>query len=153
MAKTRTKGVELFYVSGASAATKVGCVTSIDGLGGAADNIDETCFDSAEREYSAGYPNPGQVNIGFIWDTEDAGHEDLLALKESGAKIQWFIGFSDGTADPTVASSAFVAMVTRTNIVFTAFVADVTFAFQQNDVVRNQLVLQRSGAIAYTAKT
>lgn len=152
MANLKTQGTQLYYVSGPTAATVLAKIVSVSGLGGARDQIDVTHLMSEEREFEAGFANPGQVTLEIIFDPAEASHEALLDLKDSGAKVPWMIASSDATTAPTVVASAFSALTTRTNWKFTAYVADFNLDFNSNEVVRGTVTLQRSGAVAFTKK-
>ena len=152
MPNLKTQGTQLYYVSGPTAATVLAKIVSVDGLGGPRDQIDVTHLMSEEREFEAGFANPGQVTLEIIFDPAEASHEALLGLKDSGDKVPWMIASSDATTAPTVVASAFSALTTRTNWVFTAYVADFNLNFNSNEVVRGTVTLQRSGAVAFTKK-
>jgi len=132
----------------------LGCITGIDGLSGARQQIDVTCFSSEEMEYEAGRANPGQITVSGIYDTDDAVFPQLVVLKDSGTTIGWYIGGSDGTDPPTENSIGEVEPpTTRTGIDFRGYVADITWQIQPNNKWRYQLVIQRSGPWHLTPKT
>jgi hypothetical protein len=147
----KTQGTELFFVnefsSSDSEVVKVACPTGITGLGGAADQLDDTCLDSTERTFKRGLGNPGAVNVPFNFIPTNLSHQDLLDMKEDGLNRDWMIGFSDGTADPTLVGEVLTAPASRTSARFNAYVADVTIDIATNEIVRGTLVLQRSGAV------
>lgn len=148
MAKLYDKGTQLYAIAASVSppVMVVPCITSIDGLSGARQNIDETCFDSIENENAAGRAQPGQVTIGTIFDTADPTFPELVALKDSGEKIWWAIGGSDGTDPPTLGSDGSPdAPTTRTWIIFQAYVADIAWQIAMNNNWRDTLTLQRSG--------
>jgi Phage tail tube, TTP, lambda-like len=131
----------------------LGCITGIDGLGGAASQIDVTCFSDTEMRYEGGKPNPGQITISGIYDTEDDIFPELVALKRSQEVVGWYIGGSDGTDPPTEASDGGVEPpTTRTGIDFEGYVADITWQIQANNTWRYQLMIQRSGEWNLTRK-
>lgn len=155
----KTQGTKLWFVNPAvtpETATDfqtLTCPTGITGLGGAADQIDVTCLDATtDRSYVAGLANPGQVSVPFIFKPGEASQQGLFALKASGTIIQWLVGLSDGSANPTVVADAFVVPTGRTSIGFNAYVADVSLDVASNEVVRGTLTLQRSGAVTPTFK-
>ena len=147
----KTQGTELFFVN-AGAIVKLACPTGITGLGGAADQIEVTCLDTVEdKEYRRGLGNPGQVSVPFNFIPTDTSHQALFTLKDSGASIQWLIGFSDATTDPALDSNdAFVVPADRTCAEFTAYVSDVNIDIATNEIVRGTLTLQRSGTVEWT---
>lgn len=148
----KTQGTKLYYINTATSSTgdfvKMACPTGITGLGGAADQIDTTCLDNTQdREYARGLGNPGQVSVPFVLKPQEASHQDLFDLKESGKTLKWLIALSDGEQDPTVVDDAFVPSTDRTNFAFAAYVSDVSIDIATNEVVRGTLTLQRSGAV------
>ncbi len=151
MAKLKTQGTELYMTpDGGTNIYKVGYVTSISGLGGAADQIDVTSFDSAEREFVRGFPNPGQVTVSIVYDTSDPHFGQLQALWGSGAMADWII-MGPGTGTPTWNSgqSRLDPASGRKGLSFDAYVADLTWTFETNEVWRLELTLQRSGAVVF----
>lgn len=149
----KTQGTELFYVSGASASTKIGQVSGMSGLSGPRDQLDKTALDSTEREYESGFANPGQVTVNVVFSATDTSQAALIALKDSGVSKSWMIALSDATTTPTVTSSAFATFTSRSNITFTAYVADVALDFPLNDIVKGTVTLQRSGAWTLVPKS
>jgi hypothetical protein len=152
----KTQGTELYFIdtlsSTVAAIVKLGCPTGITGLGGAVDQIEVTCLDTTDdKEYRSGLGNPGQVSVPFNFIPTDLSHQTLFDLKNASTITQWMIGFSDGTADPTLSmADAFVAPANRTCAEFTAYVADVNIDIATNEIVRGTLTLQRSGTVAWT---
>lgn len=152
MSAVKTQKTQLYFVSGATTATAVAQVASIEGLGGARDQIDTTHLMSDEREFVGGFNNPGPITVNLIWNDTLASHTALRALRDSGELIEWMIADSDGTAAPTVSGGAFEPLTTRTNRKFTGYVADINISFAGNEVQRATLTIQRSGAITTTPK-
>jgi hypothetical protein len=152
----QTQGTELYLIdtiSGASAAVvKLECPTGITGLGGAVDQIEVTCLDTTDdKEYRSGLGNPGTVSVPFNFIPSASSHQVLFDLKNASNITQWMIGFSDGTADPTLdVSDDFVAPASRSSAEFTAYVADVNIDVATNEIVRGTLTLQRSGTVSWT---
>jgi len=148
----KTQGTKLWYINTATSTSNdlvtLACPTGITGLGGAADQIDDTCLDATvDRSYVRGLGNPGQVSVPFVLKPAEASHQDLFDLKASGEVLAWMIGLSDGTGVPTVVANAFVAPAGRSCFGFSAYVADVAIDIATNEVVRGTLTLQRSGAV------
>lgn len=149
----KTQGSELFLIdtltSSVAALVKLACPTGIQGLGGAADQLDDTCLDNTtDRTFKRGLGNPGQVTVPFNFIPSNVSHQLLFDLKDDGSVIDWLICFSDGTADPTLNSSeAFDPPANRTSIYFQGYVADVTIDIATNEIVRGTLLIQRSGPV------
>lgn len=153
MASIKTQGTQLFFIDTLSSSTAaivtMTCPTGITGLGGAADQIDDTCLDAVERSFVRGLANPGQVSVPFVMKSPAANsHKVLFDLKDAGIDADWLICLSDGAAAPTLDSSeAFVAPAGRTSFGFVGYVADLAIDVAGNEVVRGTLTIQRSGAV------
>ena len=148
----KTQGTNLFFIDSAAVVT-MQCPTGITGLGGSRDQIETTCLNATDdKSYVSGLGNPGQVSVPFVFDPQAASHQTLLDLHDSGEVIPWSIGFSDGTATPTIVSGDFSFASTRTYAAFDAFVADVSIDVATNEVVRGTMTLQRSGTVAWSFK-
>lgn len=151
----KTQGSELFLVdkltSSVAAVLKLACPTGITGLGGAADQLEDTCLDNTtDKTYKRGLGNPGQVSVPFNFIPSNTSHQILFDLKEQGNTIGWLIGMSDGTAPPTLdANDELVppASPNRTSIAFEAYIADINIDIATNEIVRGTLTLQRSGPV------
>lgn len=150
----KTQGSELFFVdalsSSVAAVMKMACPTGITGLGGPADQIEDTCLDDIEdKSYSRGLGNPGQVNVPFVMKPWEGSQQVLWDLKASGDTVGWMIGLSDGIGNnPTLDSNDDLdAPADRTSFAFQAYVADLNIDIATNEVVRGTLVLQRSGTV------
>ena len=148
----KTQGTNLFFIDSAAVVT-MQCPTGITGLGGTRDQIETTCLNATDdKAYVSGLGNPGQVSVPFVFDPSAASHQTLLELHDSGDVTSFAIGFSDGTAVPTITSGEMVFASTRTYAQFDAFVADVAIDVATNEVVRGTLTLQRSGTVAWSFK-
>jgi hypothetical protein len=153
----KTQGTELWVIDTITSSQpfvlKFSCPTGITGLGGAADQIEDTCLDATEdRTYVRGLGNPGQVNVPFNFIPSNASHQALFDLKADGSVFQWLIGFSDGTAAPTLDSDDdFVppASPLRTSAEFSAYISDVTIDVATNEIVHGTMILQRSGPVTW----
>lgn len=152
MAAIKTQGTQLYFIDNAQVKTLT-CPTGISGLGGSRDQIDATCLNATDdKSYVSGLGNPGQVSVPFVFDPTAADQKLLYSLHDSGAVVNWMIGFSDGTATPTIVSGALSMANTRTAASFDAFVADVNIDVATNEIVRGTLTLQRSGSVAWSWK-
>ncbi|MBB3806415.1 phage tail tube protein [Xanthomonas cannabis] len=156
----KTQGTHLFFVdpdaAGGPAITKFACPTGASGLGGAADQIEDTCLDATtDRTYQRGLGNPGQVSMPFNYIPSNASHDALFALKDSGKVVDWYIGLSDGTAAPTLSvDDALVPPLAtaRSGFQFKGYVADVNIDIATNEIVRGTVTVQRSGGVTRYGK-
>lgn len=151
----KTQGTELYFIDPADGSvTEVGCVTTITGLTAARDQIETTCLDSTARTYEAGMATPGTASFGINFDPSDASHTRLHELYVAGTKVDWALGWSDGTATPTVDSNDdFVLPSSRTYITFNGYVSDLPFDFALNAVVQSNVSVQVSDFPILVAKT
>ena len=148
----KTQGTNLFFIDSSTVVT-MQCPTGITGLGGARDQIETTCLNATDdKSYVSGLGNPGQVSVPFVFDPTASSHQALLDLHDSGDIVAWAIGFSDGTATPTIVSGDFSFASTRTYASFDAFVSDVNIDIATNEVVRGTMTLQRSGTVGWNWK-
>ena len=149
MAK-KTQGTMLYVIVPADDPTpaevvRVGCVTNLTGVSASRDQIETTCLESLARTYEAGMATPGSATFTVNFDPEDASHLAVHALFRSGVKVDWAIGWSDGTEDPTLGSTdGFDLPDTRTWILFNGYVSDVPFDFALNAVVTSNISIQVS---------
>ncbi|WP_399696604.1 phage tail tube protein [Xenophilus sp.] len=146
----KSQGTELFWASGASAATRVVCATSISGLGGAKDQVETSCLDNTEdKTFIGGLGNPGQVTVGFNVHKGEISHEDILALKAAGTVVSWGIYSSDAVTPPTVTGSVMQPVVGRVSAIFQGYVADINIDIQGNDIWKGTITIQRSGPVTF----
>lgn len=143
----KTQGTQLWTIDPQDdSLLVVGCVTSIDGIDTTLDQIETTCLEATARTYEAGLATPGTANFGINTDPSDPVHVRLHELKIAGTTLPWAIGWSDGTAAPTVDSAGdFVTPDTRSWIVFEGFMNSYPFSFAQNSVVQSNVGIQVSG--------
>jgi len=152
----KTQGTELFFVdlltSSAGEIVKLACPTGITGLGGAADQIEDTCLDNVgDKTYQRGLGNPGQVSVPFNLIPRDVSHQLLFDLKDAGTTISWLACLSESTTDPTLnTDDEFIPPTDRTSLGFEGYIADVNIDVATNEIVRGTLTIQRSGVVTPT---
>lgn len=156
----KTQGTELFVIDASVTASeeelvKMSCPTGITGLGGARDQIEDSCLDTVgDKTYVAGLGNPGQVSVPFNLIPRQSSHQNLFAWKASGTTMKWLVCLSESATDPTVDTDGnFVKPNDRTTIEFEAYVADVNIDIATNEIVRGTLTLQRSGDVTFVGYT
>jgi hypothetical protein len=146
----KTQGTSLFmFAPGATAVTKIGGITGFNPGGAPADQIDTTTLEDGDKTSTKGLRSPGQATGTVQADPRKAEHVQLYELSQddSDDNCQFFIGWSDGAAEPTYDSTtqALTLPTTRTWFKFEGYVADFPMDFQGNTVVTTQLAIQRSG--------
>ena len=155
----KTQGTKVYFVDtittpGTPAIIELACPTGVSGLGGAADQIEDTCLsETVDRSYVRGLGNPGQVSIPFNLKPQAASHQLLLEMKDLGEKVSWLACLSDGTTAPTtIAAGVITPPADRTSIGWIGYIADVSIDIATNEIVRGTLTVQRSGAVTTTWK-
>jgi hypothetical protein len=144
----KTQGTDLYVIDPANnSVLKVGCVTSIDGIDTAIDQIETTCLQDMARTYESGLATPGTASFGINVDPKDASHLRLHQLKVAGTTLQWALGWSeDPGTPPTVDTNAtFNFPTSRSWISFEGFMNSYPFSFAQNAVVTSTVGIQVSG--------
>jgi hypothetical protein len=132
----------------------VGCVTNITGISASRDQLETTCLSSAARTFEAGLANPGTATFTVNFDPSDASHVRIHELYTEGADLQWALGWSDGTADPSGASTdGFNLPASRTWLQFDGFISDLPFDFALNASVSSNVSVQVSGFPVLTPKS
>ena len=152
-----TQGTQIYFVDPDTGdVVTVQCATTFTPGGAPADQIEDTCLESFDRTYQPGLRTPGQASIGLNADPENASHIRMHELSETNPppELKWVVGWSDGTAAPTVDSAGdFDLPTTRTWFTFHGYISDFPFDFQQNTVVTSNVTVQRSGGSAWVKKS
>lgn len=156
----KTQGTELYVIDASVTSSeeelyKIACPTGITGLGGARDQIEDSCLDTTdEKTFQAGLGNPGQVTVPFNLIPRNGSHQFLFAWKQVGAVMKWLVCLSESATQPTVDTDGeFVKPTDRTTIAFSGFVSDVNIDIATNDIVKGTLLIQRSGAVDFVGYT
>lgn len=150
----KTQGTYLYTIDpDTDTIITVACVLNIDGVDTTNEQIETTCLESLARTYQAGLATPGQASFGLNFDPAESSHIRLHQLKVAGTTLLWAIGFSDGTAPPTVDSGGtFDLPTTRSWIRFEGFMTNFPFTFAQNAVITGNISIQVSGEPELHAK-
>ena len=150
----RTAGTQLYYIDPADGQIQtITCVTSINGLDTTLDQIDVTCLEDLDRRYQAGLGNPSAFTFGIQYDPADSSHAKIAALFNSRLTTDWAIGYSDGTAAPTVTDGELVLPTSRSFTLIEGYVASFPLEFELNEVVRSEISVQVSGPVVTVPRT
>lgn len=147
----KSQGTDLYTIDPATGALlDVGCITSLDGIDTAIDQIETTCLNDLTRTYEAGLSTPGAATFGLQFDPSEVNHVRLHQLKTAGTQLKWAIGFSDGTVAPTTGTDSsgdeeFVLPPTRSWLVFDGYMNSFPFTFGLNTMVTSTVGIQVSG--------
>jgi hypothetical protein len=157
----KTQGTKVYFVDPITdpttpALVELACPTGVSGLGGAKDQIEDTCLsETVDRSYVSGLGNPGQVSVPFNLKPGSASHQILFDLRDSGDKVSWLACLSDGTTAPSTTlgtGDVIVPPTGRTSIGWIGYIADVNIDIATNEIVRGTLTVQRSGPVTTTWK-
>ena len=143
---------------------KAACITSFTPGDDTADQLETTCLaERKSRTYDSGLANPAQASIAFNLDPSDPFHLALWDAKNTddvNSYQDYFVGFSDGTSEPTIADSGSTTEIygaelpsDRTWYAFKGQVAGYAPDFQQNALVTATATITRSGAPTFIPKS
>lgn len=151
----RSQGTDLYFIDPATnEVVLVGCPTSIEGISAPIEQVEVTCLGDQARAYIPGLKTPGPATFTLQFDPADPSHIRLNELYNANSTVNWALGFSDGTEDPTADSAGeFLLPTTRSFLTFEGYVADFPFSIALNTVVTSTLSVQISGDRIVTPKT
>lgn len=154
----KSQGTDLYTIDpDTGVLLDVGCITSLDGIDTAIDQIETTCLNSLSRTYEAGLATPGAATFGLQFDPAEVNHVRLHQLKTAGISLKWIIGFSDGPRNaqgeglaPTVGTDSssepeFDPQPTRSWLAFDGYMNSFPFTFGLNTMVTSTVGIQVSG--------
>lgn len=155
-----SQGTQVYFIdpefdSSGPGVRVVECATAFNPGGAPADQIEDTCLEATTRTYKPGLRTPGQASLTINADPENESHMRLHQLSETDPSptLKWAVGWSDGTAAPTLDSSGdFELPTTRTWFVFEGYVSDFPFDFAANAVVTSAVTIQRTGGSSWIKK-
>lgn len=153
-----TQGTQLYILdpeaSGGPEIFAIACTTSLDGFGAPREQIEDTCLESSSRTYQPGLKTPGTATVTINADPNNASHVRLHELYTSGTKVDFAIGWGDGTAAPNLDSAdGFDFPTSRTFLTGDdAYISDFPFNFSLNAVVTSGVTFQLSGDITWFPK-
>lgn len=152
-----TQGTHVFFIDPADdSVVQVLGATAFNPGGSPSDQIETTALEDFDRKYQKGMRTPGQASLTIQADPTVESHVRMHELSESNDQsqqtIKWVVGWSDGSAPPTVTAGEWVLPTTRTWYKFEGYVSDFPFDFALNTVVTTQVAIQRSGGSAWVKK-
>lgn len=154
----KTQGTDLFIIDPENGELlEIACTTSIDSAGAtrAVFTIPPCLSDTTgAASKSPGELTPATLTFGLNADPTEPSHLRLHELLVEGTEhLQFALGWSDGTANPTLASpDAFVLPTSRTWLTFTGFVSAFPFNFAANAVVATTVTVELEQPEVWTAK-
>ena len=145
-----TQGTKIYFIDTAlssPAIVAVECATAFNPGGSPSDQIEDTCLEAFARSYKPGLRTPGQATMTINADPTQPSHLRLFDLAQINPPpvLKWAVGWSDGTAPPTLdVYDEFVLPATRSWFTFDGYIADFPFDFALNTVVTTAISIQRS---------
>jgi hypothetical protein len=144
---TKTKHTTIYFVTGATAATKLLAVKSAGVPDAQAADIDVSNWDDDFDNFVSGRKATGETTIEVVYDATD--HDAIETLYQSGAVTNWMIlaplSETAQAVAPTVAASAFVANTTVDNIKFPGYIKNFAISMADNDVWRASITIKGTG--------
>ncbi len=151
MAKIPTQGTQVYFDDG-TAVEEIGCPLSIDVGASTADQIDTTCLSDKVRTSAPGLKTMAQVTIVGAVEDDDTVYPKLIDMAASGIDTSWYIGLSNGTSAPTLATDVLTPPADRSGYSFNGFVSSVSPQIEANNIVKYSLVIQPTTDLTYVAK-
>lgn len=154
-----TQGTHVFFIDPADdSVVQVRGATAFNPGGAPSDQIETTALEDFDRKYKKGMRTPGQASLTIQADPNQESHVRMHELSESNDQTQqtvkWVVGWSDGTALPTVdVDGDWTLPTTRTWYMFEGYISDFPFDFALNTVVTTQVSIQRTGGSAWAKKS
>lgn len=146
-----TQGTKVWIEHGDAAApilTRMDCITSISLGDDSVNDIDDTCLEETDVKTSQpGLTTPGDGEIVIKTDPLNASHMKLLQLAENREPVKVYIGWSDGTAAPTLATDTVTLPTTRTFSSFEAILRATSPTFEPDSLVQHKVAMKRQSKV------
>lgn len=152
-----TQGTQVWIKHGLTAAqeiTKMVCITGITLGDDSPTDIDNTCLEEMDSKTSMyGLNTPGEGSIMINTDPENLSHITLLELAANLEGVEVYVGWSDGTEPPTLATDTVTLPTSRTWTSFTALLKDSSPTFDADSLVKHTISMKRQSKAVTTYKT
>lgn len=124
--------------------TKMGCIKALVLGDDSASEIDTTCLEEASTKTSEyGLVTPGEGSIQIDTDPKNGSHMKLLELAAAKEKVEVYVGWSDGIAEPTLTGSDIELPETRTWSSFEAILRKGSPVFAVDAMVNHTIPMKR----------
>ncbi|MGM8871546.1 phage tail tube protein [Psychrobacter sp. 2Y5] len=161
MAKVRkgvlTQGTQVWIKHGADTATEITkmiCITGINLGDDTPTDITDTCLEETDSATSTyGLNTPGEGSITINTDPKNATHITLLQLADDREYVEVFVGWSDGTVEPTLATDTVTLPDGRTWTSFTALLKNSAPTFEPDSLVGHTISMKRQSKAITAYKT
>jgi hypothetical protein len=128
--------------------TRMDCITSISLGDDSVNDIDDTCLEETDVKTSQpGLTTPGDGEIVIKTDPLNASHMTLLQLAENREPVKVYIGWSDGTTTPTLATNTVTLPTTRTFSSFDAILRISSPTFEADSLVEHKVAMKRQSKV------
>lgn len=144
----KSQGTQIYIIDPEDdSVLNIPCATSLSGISAGRDQLESTCLEAQARTYEAGLATPGQASFSLYFDPKVPSHERIYELWQAGTKFDMAVGFSDGTAAPTVDTAGdFDLPTTRSWVVLLdCYFADVPLDAALNSLLTANVTVQLSG--------
>lgn len=150
-----TQGTQVWIKHGTTALlTKMECITGITLGDDSPTDIDNTCLEEMDSKTSMyGLNTPGEGSIMINTDPENLSHITLLELAADLEGVEVYVGWSDGTEPPTLATDTVTLPTSRTWTSFTALLKDSSPTFDADSLVKHTISMKRQSKAVTTYKT
>lgn len=150
-----TQGTQVWVKHGTvPTLTKMVCITGITLGDDSPTDIANTCLEETDSATSMyGLNQPGEGSITLNTDPDNASHLELLQLAADNAEVKVYVGWSDGTGDPTIALDLTTLPTTRTWTSFTALLKDSSPTFEADSLVAHTISMKRQSKASTTYRT
>lgn len=150
----KTQGSHLFFLNpGETPAVVEVSVKQVSGISAGRSQIEITDLaETTAKKFVSGLAEPGQATFELQFDPSSTNHTTLHGHYKAGTVLKFALGWSDGTAEPTITADALTTPTTRTWLKFEAYIIDMSFDFSGNNVVTASCSLQVSGFPDITLK-
>jgi len=142
-----TQGTQVWIKHGEEGAeelTKMVCITGINLGDDTPTDITDTCLEETDSATSTyGLNTPGEGSITINTDPENATHITLLQLADDLAGVEVFVGWSDGTVEPTLTTGSVTLPEDRTWTSFTALLKNSAPTFEPDSLVSHTISMKR----------
>ena len=152
------QGTQIYFIDSAlssPAIVAVHCATALNPGGSPAAQIPDTCLEAFEESFKPGLRSSSEASMTLNADPDQPSHVRLFQLGAMNPPptLKWAVGWSDGTAPPTLdVYDEFIFPTTRTWFWFSGYVVDFPFDFALNSVVATTVPIQRSGPSGWIPK-
>lgn len=150
-----TQGTNVWILHGTTPTlTKVSCVKALALGDDSPTEIDTTCLDETDSKTSDyGLNTPGEGSIQIDTDPNNASHITVLGLAEAREKVTVYVGWGDGTVEPTLAVDTVTLPTGRTWSTFDAILRENSPVFDADTLVNHTIGMKRQTKVTTTYKT